>query len=189
MNKGRIVSLVGGLILIASSFLPFTYFIDGVYSIFEITLAVLTNFTDNTVMQNFLLDINPSYGMAAMVLVLIVVGFFLLVIGGLLAILWKSGGSVAGPIGMICTTLATYLYVGTSLFGYLGIGFYLGWVGAIICIIGGAISSGKNRVKDSSNQQNVASNRESSTGSKYCNECGYQNKTDTSFCVNCGKKL
>jgi len=204
MNKGRIISLIGGIILIVAAFLPFSYFVDGLYSTFQITVAVLMNFTDNSVMQNFLLQVNPSYGMAAMILALIVAGFLLLTIGGLLAIIKKAGGSIAGPGGMIVLTIAGFLYAGALIFGFLGIGFYLGWLGAIICIIGGAISpdKDKSRINVSVNQQqNVTTNgapigstqsTKSSTpeyGTKYCNKCGYQNKADTSFCVNCGNRL
>ncbi len=204
MNKGRIISLIGGIILIVAAFLPFSYFVDGLYSTFQITVAVLMNFTDNSVMQNFLLQVNPSYGMAAMILALIVAGFLLLTIGGLLAIIKKAGGSIAGPGGMIVLTIAGFLYAGALIFGFLGIGFYLGWLGAIICIIGGAISpdKDKSRINVSVNQQqNVTTNgapmgSTQSTknsnpeyGAKFCNKCGYQNKTDTSFCVNCGNRL
>ncbi|MEN6379463.1 MAG: zinc ribbon domain-containing protein [Methanofastidiosum sp.] len=204
MNKGRIISLIGGIILIVAAFLPFSYFVDGLYSTFQITVAVLMNFTDNSVMQNFLLQVNPSYGMAAMILALIVAGFLLLTIGGLLAIIKKAGGSIAGPGGMIVLTIAGFLYAGALIFGFLGIGFYLGWLGAIICIIGGAISpdKDKSRINVSVNQQqNVTTNgapisstqsTKNSTpeyGTKYCNKCGYQNKADTSFCVNCGNRL
>lgn len=203
MESGRIISLIGGIILIVSAFLPFCYFVDGVYSIFEITLAVLTNFTNNIVMQNFLLQVNPSYGMAAMILALVVAGFFLLVIGGLLAIFKKAGGSVAGPAGMIVLTIASFLYARNFFIGLLAIGFYIGWIGAIICIIGGAISPDKDKTKVnvSVNQQQTVttgtfpqttaqtSNTSQSTGAKFCNQCGYQNKRDTSFCVNCGNRL
>jgi hypothetical protein len=204
MNKGRIISLIGGIILIVAAFLPFSYFVDGLYSTFQITVAVLMNFTDSSVMQNFLLQVNPSYGMAAMILALIVAGFLLLTIGGLLAIIKKAGGSIAGPGGMIVLTIAGFLYAGALIFGFLGIGFYLGWLGAIICIIGGAISpdKDKSRINVSVNQQqNVTTNgapigstqsTKNSTpeyGTKYCNKCGYQNKADTSFCVNCGNRL
>lgn len=204
MDKSRIISLFGGIILIVAAFLPFFYFIDGWYSIFEITYAVLMNFTNNSVMQNFLLQVNPSYGMAAMILALIVAGFLLLTIGGLLAIFKKAGGSIAGPGGMIVLTIAGFLYAGAMLLGFIGIGFYLGWLGAIICIIGGAISpdKDKSRINVSVNQQqNVTTtgtplgsnqsseNQKSSSGTKFCNQCGYQNKKDTSFCVNCGNKI
>ncbi|KYC50037.1 MAG: hypothetical protein AMQ74_01323 [Candidatus Methanofastidiosum methylothiophilum] len=203
MENGRIISLIGGIILIVSAFLPFYYFVDGIYSIFEITLAVLTNFTDNTVMQNFLLQVNPSYGMAAMILALIVAGFFLLFIGGLLAIFKKAGGSVAGPAGMIVLTIAVFLYARNFFIGLLAIGFYIGWIGAIICIIGGAISSDKDKTKVNvsvNQQQNVTtgaptyltnqtSNVPQSSGAKFCNQCGHQNKIETSFCVNCGNRL
>ncbi|KYC45548.1 MAG: hypothetical protein APG12_00959 [Candidatus Methanofastidiosum methylothiophilum] len=204
MDKGRIISLLGGIILIVAAFLPLFYFIDGVYSTFEITYAVLMNFTDNSTMQNFLLQINPSYGMAAMILALIVAGFLLLTIGGLLAILKKSGGSIAGPGGMIVLTIAGFLYAGALIFGFLAIGFYLGWVGAILCIIGGAISPDKDKSKINvsvNQQQNVTTtgvpigsnqsthNSESVSNTKFCNQCGHQNKKDTSFCVNCGNKI
>ncbi|NPV50352.1 MAG: zinc ribbon domain-containing protein [Candidatus Methanofastidiosum sp.] len=204
MDKSRIISLLGGIILIVAAFLPFFYFIDGWYSIFEITYAVLMNFTNNATMQNFLLQINPSYGMAAMTLALMVAGFFLLVIGGLLAIIKKSGGSVAGPGGMVVLTIAGFLYAGALIFGFLAIGFYLGWVGAILCIIGGAISpdKDKSRVNVSVNQQQnvtttgtpITSNQNTNNPPqnkdiKFCNQCGYQNKKDTSFCVNCGNRL
>ena len=204
MDKGRIISLIGGLILIVAAFLPFSYFVDGLYSTFSIMLAVLMNFTDNSVMQNFLLDVNPSYGMAAMILALVVAGFFLLVVGGLLAIFKKSGGSVAGPAGMIVLTIAVFLYAGGLFLGYFGIGFYLGWVGAILCVIGGAISpdKDKNKINVSVNQQqNVTttgtplysnqspSNSQNNSVMKFCNKCGHQNTKETSFCVNCGNRL
>ncbi|MCC7572545.1 MAG: zinc ribbon domain-containing protein [Candidatus Methanofastidiosum sp.] len=204
MDKNRIISLIGGILLIVAAFLPFSYFVDDIYSIFQITLAILMNFTDNSVMQNFLLQINPSYGMGAMILALIVAGFFLLTIGGLLAIFKRAGGSVAGPGGMVVLTISGFLYAGDLLFGLLGIGFYLGWVGAILCIIGGAISSDKDKSKINvsvNQQQNVTTtgaplssnqNRENSSplsDTKFCNQCGYQNKRDTSFCVNCGNRL
>ncbi len=204
MDKNRILSLIGGIILIVAAFLPFSYFVDGLYSIFQITLAILMNFTDNSVMQNFLLQINPSYGMAAMILALVVAGFFLLVIGGLLAIFKRAGGSVAGPGGMVLLTISGFLYAGALLFGLLGIGFYLGWVGAILCIIGGAISPSKDKTKInvSVNQQQhvtttgapLSSNQNTENSSplsdtKFCNQCGYQNKKDTLFCVNCGNRL
>lgn len=204
MNKSRIISLMGGIILIIAAFLPFSYFVDGLYSTFQITAAILMNFTDNSVMQNFLLQVNPSYGMAAMILALIVAGFLLLTIGGILAIFKKAGGSVAGPGGMIVLTIAGFLYAGALLLGFLGIGFYLGWLGAILCIIGGAISpdKDKSRINVSVNQQQnvtttgtpVGSNQSSQNltpepGTKFCNQCGYQNKKDTSFCINCGNRI
>ena len=204
MNKSRIISLIGGIILIIAAFLPFSYFVDGLYSTFQITAAILMNFTDNSVMQNFLLQVNPSYGMAVIILALIVAGFLLLTIGGLLAIIKKAGGSIAGPGGMIVLTIAGFLYAGALLFGFLGMGFYLGWLGAIICIIGGAISPEKDRSRINvsvNQQQNVTTtdapigtnqstqNLPPNSGTKFCNQCGYQNKKDTSFCVNCGNRL
>lgn len=204
MDKSRILSLIGGIILIVAAFLPLFYFVDGFYSSFEITYAVLMNFTSNATMQDLLLQVNPSYGMAAMILALIVAGFFLLVIGGLLAIIKKSGGSVAGPGGMIVLTIAGFLYAGALIFGLLGIGFYLGWVGAILCIIGGAISpdKDKNKINVSVNQQQnvtttgtpIGSSQNSQTTphnseTKFCNKCGSQNKSDTLFCTNCGNRI
>ena len=204
MNKSRIIGLMGGIILIVAAFLPFSYFVDGLYSTFQITAAILMNFTNNAVMQNFLLQVNPSYSMAAIILALIVAGFLLLTISGLLAIIKKAGGSVAGPGGMIVLTIAGFLYAGALLFGFLGIGFYLGWIGAILCIIGGAISpdKDKNKINVSVNQQqNVtttgapigsnqsAQNLPPDSRTKFCNQCGYQNNKDTSFCVNCGNRL
>jgi hypothetical protein len=105
---------------------------------------------------------------------------------------------------MIVLTIAGFLYAGALLLGFLGIGFYLGWLGAIICIIGGAISpdKDKSRINVSVNQQQnvtttgtpVGSNQSSQnltpeSGTKFCNQCGYQNKKDTSFCVNCGNRI
>ncbi len=204
MDKSRILSLIGGIILIVAAFLPLFYFVDGFYSSFEITYAILMNFTSNETMQNLLLQVNPSYGMAAMIVALIVAGFFLLVIGGLLAIIKKSGGSVAGPGGMIVLTISGFLYAGALIFGLLGIGFYLGWVGAILCIIGGAISPDKDKSKINvsvNQQQNVTNtgtpmdstqssqNTPNTSDIKFCNKCGSQNRKDTSFCANCGNRL
>ena len=200
MNKSRIVSLIGGIILIVAAFLPFSYFVDGLYSTFQITLAVLMNFTDNSVMQNFLLQVNPSYGMAAMILVLIVAGFFLLVMGGLIAIFKKAGGSIAGPAGIIVLTIAILLYASGSFSGIFWYGYFIGLVGAILCIIGGTMPSNKGKNKTDvpvNQQQNVTTTgapigsdqSPHDTGIKFCNQCGYQNKKDTSFCVNCGNRL
>jgi len=204
MNKSRILSLIGGIILIVAAFLPLFYFVDGFYSSFEITYAILMNFTSNATMQNLLLQVNPSYGMAAMIVALIVAGFFLLTIGGLLAIFKRAGGSVAGPGGMIVLTISGFLYAGELIFGLLGIGFYLGWMGAILCILGGAISPDKDKSKINvsvNQQQNVTTtgtpmgpnqsthNSSHLSDTKFCNQCGYQNKNDTSFCSNCGNKI
>lgn len=203
MDNSRIISLIGGIVLIVSAFLPFYYFIDGIYSLFQITLAVLTNFTNDLVMQNFLLQVNPSYGMAAMILALIVAGFMLLSIGGLIAIFRKAGGSIAGPAGMIVLTVAGFLYFKNLSIGLLSVGFYTGWLGAIMCIIGGVISPNKDKTKINvsvSQQQNVTTgsspytvtspeNIQQNKDAKFCNKCGHQNKSDTFFCANCGNKL
>jgi hypothetical protein len=133
----RLFSIVGGLILIAAAFLPYGYSTWASGSTFDVTMNLINNANADNVMFDQLTQIGLSYTMSAVVLGLVIVTFFLFLVGGILALVKTGGGSVAGPAGAILLTIVPFMAGGSaSAIAGLGIGYWLGWVGAIICLIG-----------------------------------------------------
>jgi hypothetical protein len=137
MKGTRLFSIIGGLILIAAAFLPYGYSTWASGSTFDVTMKLLNNVNSDNTMFVELTQIGLSYTMSAIVLGLVIVAFFLFVVGGILALVKSGGGSVAGPVGAVLLTIVPFIAGGSSsaILG-LGIGYWLGWVGAIICLIG-----------------------------------------------------
>jgi len=145
MKGTRLFSIVGGLLLIAAAFLTYGYSTWASGSTFDVTMNLVNNANSDNVMFTQLTQIGLSYTMSAVVLGMVIVAFFLFVVGGVLALVKTGGGSIAGPAGAILLTIVP-LAAGESIsaiFG-LGIGYWLGWAGAIVCLIG---SLGKSKLE------------------------------------------
>ncbi|HVP23797.1 MAG TPA: hypothetical protein VMS77_07795 [Conexivisphaerales archaeon] len=145
MKGTRLFSIVGGLILILAAFLPYGYSTWASGSTYDVTMKLVTNANSDNAMFSQLQQIGLTYTMSAIVMGMVIVAFFLFVVGGILALVKTGGGSVAGPVGAILLTIVPFLAGGSAsdIFG-LGIGYWLGWVGAIICVIG---SLGKSKLE------------------------------------------
>lgn len=145
MKGTRIFSIIGGLVLIAAAFLPYGYSTWASGSTFDVTMKLLNNMNSQNVMFNELEQTGLSYTMSAVALGFVIVAFFLFVVGGVLALVKAGGGSIAGPVGAVLLTIVPFIAGGTgSAITGLGVGFWLGWVGAIICVIG---SLGKSKLE------------------------------------------
>lgn len=128
--------MVGGLLLIVASFLPYGYDWWASDSTFDLTRYVFNNLTDTELMSDFLKMITPSLGESAFLVALVVASFLLLFLGGIVALLKTGGGSVAGPAAMIILTLIPIYLGDTGEITSLGTGYFLGWVGSVVCVVG-----------------------------------------------------
>ena len=138
------MSMLGGLLLIISSFLPYGYDGWASESTFDLTKFVFEHLTDNDVMRMFLELISPSLGESAFLVALVVAAFLLLFIGGILGLLKTGGGSIAGPAAMVILTLIPIYLGDTGEIASLGSGYALGWIGAAVCF---AADMGKHKEK------------------------------------------
>lgn len=110
------IGIIGGIILIISPFLPWI-------SVLFFNLSLLDFLTFST------MDVGTAYYIILIVLIL-------LVVGGIVAFFKGLIGGIIGLIGVLIFTIL--LFAGETTFAvaaYLGIGYYLAWIGAIICII------------------------------------------------------
>ncbi len=108
------IGIIGGIILIISPFLAWVTFFVNV-SLLDMVLGGGGLSIDNLVV----------------LLVLI-----LLIIGGIISFFKGLIGGIIGLVGVIVFTI--YIFVvpfGQLLFGFLGIGYYLAWIGSIISIV------------------------------------------------------
>jgi len=127
--------MVGGVILIVASFLPYEYeeWISG--SLFEFVKDVFSHINDYDYLGDLSAQISSGYGTSGLIIGLMILSFFLLIIGGALGLLHFRGGSIAGPAAMVILTLVPLYMGGTSGISGIGLGFYVGWLGAIICAL------------------------------------------------------
>lgn len=144
MKGTRLFSIVGGLLLIIAAFLPYGFSIWASGSTFQVTMDVLNRINDQDSMLNLLQQVGLSNTLSAIMLGFVVVTFFLLLVGGILALVKTGGGSIAGPVGMILLTVVPIIVGPSSAITALGIGYWIGWVGAIICVIG---TAGKSKLE------------------------------------------
>ncbi|MGB9659045.1 MAG: hypothetical protein ACPLY9_00775 [Nitrososphaerales archaeon] len=110
------IGIIGGIILIISPFLPWV-------SVLFFNFSLLDILTFGTITAD-----------VAYYIILIVL--ILLVLGGIIALFKGLIGGIIGLIGVLIFTIL--VFVGGETFAiaaYLGIGYYLAWIGAIICII------------------------------------------------------
>lgn len=145
MNKGRLLSLVGGSMLIAASVLPYGYDEWASDSIFNIVRSVFNNLKNGMILWDSLLDIGLSNIVSVVLLGFVTIAFVLLVIGGLFCILRAGRGSVAGPVAMIFLTIVPLYLEGASELITLGIGYYIGWIGSVFCVLGAYNNDNKKR--------------------------------------------
>lgn len=143
MKGTRLVSIIGGLILIAAAFLQYGLDAWASGSTFDLTMKVFNNINDQNAMLNLLEQVGQTNTLSAVLVGFVVVTFFLFLVGGILALVKNGGGSVAGPVGVVLLT-AVPIIAGAAITG-LGIGYWLGWVGAIICVIG---TAGKSKLEN-----------------------------------------
>ncbi|MEM2873390.1 MAG: hypothetical protein QXD82_04375 [Nitrososphaerales archaeon] len=107
------IGIIGGIILIISPFLAWV-------SVFFFNIS--------------LLDMALTGDMVS-ILILI-----LLIVGGIIALFKGLIGGIIGLVGVLAFTIialtaSTYGIPADMIFQVLGIGYYLAWIGAIICII------------------------------------------------------
>ena len=148
MKGTRLFSIVGGLLLIIAAFLPYGFSAWASGSTFQVTMDVLNRINDQDSMLNLLQQVGQQAGLSntlsAIMLGFVVVTFFLLLVGGILALLKIGGGSIAGPVGVVLLTVVPIIVGSSSAITSLGIGYWIGWVGAIICVIG---TAGKSKLE------------------------------------------
>ncbi len=148
MKGTRLISIVGGLLLIIAAFLPYGFSAWASGSTFQVTMDVLNRINDQDSMLNLLQQVGQQAGLSntlsAIMLGFVVVTFFLLLVGGILALVKTGGGSIAGPVGMVLLTVVPIIVGPSSAIRSLGIGYWIGWVGAIICVIG---TAGKSKLE------------------------------------------
>ncbi len=145
MNKGRLLSLVGGIMLIVASVLPYGYDEWASDSIFNIARSVFNNLKNGMTLWDSLPDIGLSNVISVVLLGFVAIAFILLIIGGLFGILKADGGSVAGPVAMIFLTIVPLYLEGASELTTLGIGYYIGWIGSVFCVLGAHSNGNKKR--------------------------------------------
>jgi len=133
MNTNRSVGVVGGVLLIAASFLPYGYEEWNNGSLFVFIKDVFSHLNDYDYLEALSLQIGPSYGTSGLVIGLLLLSFFLIFIGGILALIQYRGGSITGLIGMLILTFIPLYRDGASGISSIGIGFYVGWAGAVLC--------------------------------------------------------
>jgi hypothetical protein len=110
------IGIIGGIILIISPF-----------------LAWVSAFIINVSLLDMVLQSGAGLGTDYLVILIVLV---LLIVGGIVAFFKGLIGGIIGLVGVLVFTI--YLLVipdGSLLFSFLGIGYYLAWIGAIICII------------------------------------------------------
>lgn len=108
------IGIIGGIILIISPFLAWVTFFVNV-SLLDMVLG--------------------GGGLSIDYLVVLLV-LILLIIGGIISFFKGLIGGIIGLVGVIVFTI--YIFVvpfGQLLFGFLGIGYYLAWIGSIISIV------------------------------------------------------
>lgn len=136
MKGTRLFSIVGGVLLIVAAFLPYGFSTWASGSTCDVTINVLNRVNNENLMLDLIQEVGLSNTMSAITLGLVVAAFFLLLVGGILALVKTGGGSVAGPVGMVILTAVPFIVGSGSAITGLGIGYWIGWVGAIICLIG-----------------------------------------------------
>jgi len=110
------IGIIGGIILIISPF-----------------LAWVSAFIINVSLLDMVLQSGAGLGTDYLVILIVLI---LLIVGGIVAFFKGLIGGIIGLVGVLVFTI--YLLVipdGSLLFSFLGIGYYLAWIGAIICII------------------------------------------------------
>lgn len=112
--KVNIISAIGGALMLLSIVAPWISFI------FNLNLISLMGLS--------LSEGGPFECIMGLIII------FLMAIGGVLAIIRGYLGGVLGVIGIIIFHVWV-LESGVELFSYLGIGYYLAWVGAILALI------------------------------------------------------
>ncbi len=142
--------MVGGLLLIIASFLPYGYDGWASKSPFELTKFVFNNVTDTDRMRLYLESITSSMGESAFMVALVIAAFLLLFLGGIIALLKTGGGSIAGPAAMVILTLIPIYLGDTGDITSLGSGYAVGWIGSAVCF---AADMGKNGNKQKQSKQ------------------------------------
>lgn len=110
------IGIIGGIILIISPF-----------------LAWVSAFIINVSLLDMVLQSGAGLGTDYLVILIVLI---LLIVGGIVVFFKGLIGGIIGLVGVLVFTI--YLLVipdGSLLFSFLGIGYYLAWIGAIICII------------------------------------------------------
>jgi len=134
LHLSKPLSMAGGVILIIASFLPYGYGEWAQGSPASITFDIVGHLSDTEYLRDFLATVTPSYGESAFLVGLVIAAFLLLFIGGIIALLKTGGGSVAGPAALIILTIIP-LYLGSaSDISSLGLGYFVGWIGAAVCV-------------------------------------------------------
>jgi len=111
------IGIIGGIVLIISPFLPWISAIFINVSLLDMVLLPR--------------GAGLEAGYLGPLLVLI-----LLIVGGIVALFKGIVGGIIGLIGVLIFTIALFtIPFGMFVFNFLGIGYYLAWIGAIICII------------------------------------------------------
>jgi len=116
--------MVGGLLLIIAAFLPYGFSAWASGSTFQVTIDVLNRINDQDSMLNLLQQVGQQAGLSntlsAIMLGFVVVTFFLLLVGGILALLKIGGGSIAGPVGVVLLTVVPIIVGSSSAITSLG---------------------------------------------------------------------
>lgn len=121
LKQKKILRIVGAILILISLFLPFSSL--GTASLWSIITPFLTSMT----------------GVADMVpvsFVMMTVGFFLLLISGIVSFSRALIGGILAILGLIFLSATIHMTLGSFVWiGAMGLGYYLALLGAIICLV------------------------------------------------------
>jgi len=121
LARNKILRIVGGILILISVFIPFSS--KGTASLWSVVTP-------------FLSSIATVADMVPVSFVMMAVGFFLLLIGGLVSFFKRLIGGLLAIVGLIFLSITIHMTLGSFVWiGAMGLGYYLAWLGAFISII------------------------------------------------------
>jgi hypothetical protein len=120
-KRNMILRIVGGILIIISIFLPFSS---------RATASIWS------IVTPFLLTITGVADMIPVSFVMMTAGFALLLISGITAFFRPLIGAILAILALIFLSATIHMTLGRFVWiGAMGLGYYLAWLGVIICII------------------------------------------------------
>ena len=116
-----LLRIVGAILILISVFIPFSS--KGTASLWSVVTP-------------FLSSIATVADMVPVSFVMTAVGFFLLLIGGFVSFFKRLIGGFLAIVGLIFLSATIHMTLGSFVWiGAMGLGYYLAWLGAFICLI------------------------------------------------------
>jgi hypothetical protein len=120
-SRNKILRIVGGILIIISVFLPFSS---------KGTASMWSTITP------FLLTITGVADIIPVSFVLMTAGFILLLIGGITAFFRPLIGAILAILALIFLSVTIHMTLGRFVWiSAMGLGYFLAWLGAFICLI------------------------------------------------------